>query len=291
MQLIIVTGLSGAGKSNALNCLEDLGYYCIDNMPPALIVNFVDLLRFNKLEMDKAAVCIDVRMGDFLKGFDKQLEKLTDVDCRIVYLEASDEALIRRYKETRRNHPLAGAGRVEKGIALERQKVGFLKKRANYILDTSRLLTRELKAELSKIFVENREYKNLYITVLSFGFKYGIPNDADLVFDVRFLPNPYYIDELRPQSGNDKPVQEYVMNNELAREFLEKLVDMVQFLMPNYAAEGKHQLVIAIGCTGGKHRSVTIANALYDRLTVTEEDYGLKKEHRDLAKDAVVKAK
>ena len=293
MRFVIVTGMSGAGKSTTLKMMEDMGYVCVDNMPIPLMSNLTERFMVPNGEINKVALGLDIRSGQNLDELENILNEmdLAQIPYEIMFLEARDETLIKRYKETRRNHPLAGAGRVEKGIALERQKVGFLKKRANYILDTSRLLTRELKAELSKIFVENREYKNLYITVLSFGFKYGIPNDADLVFDVRFLPNPYYIDELRPQSGNDKPVQEYVMNNELAREFLEKLVDMVQFLMPNYAAEGKHQLVIAIGCTGGKHRSVTIANALYDRLTVTEEDYGLKKEHRDLAKDAVVKAK
>lgn len=293
MRFVIVTGMSGAGKSATLKMMEDMGYFCVDNMPIPLMSKLTELFMVPNGEINKVALGLDIRSGQNLDELENILNEmdLAQIPYEILFLEARDETLIKRYKETRRNHPLAGAGRVEKGIALERQKVGFLKKRANYILDTSRLLTRELKAELSKIFVENREYKNLYITVLSFGFKYGIPNDADLVFDVRFLPNPYYIDELRPQSGNDKPVQEYVMNNELAREFLEKLVDMVQFLMPNYAAEGKHQLVIAIGCTGGKHRSVTIANALYDRLTVTEEDYGLKKEHRDLAKDAVVKAK
>ena len=293
MRFVIVTGMSGAGKSTTLKMMEDMVYFCVDNMPIPLMSKLTELFMVPNGEINKVALGLDIRSGQNLDELENILNEmdLAQIPYEILFLEARDETLIKRYKETRRNHPLAGAGRVEKGIALERQKVGFLKKRANYILDTSRLLTRELKAELSKIFVENREYKNLYITVLSFGFKYGIPNDADLVFDVRFLPNPYYIDELRPQSGNDKPVQEYVMNNELAREFLEKLVDMVQFLMPNYAAEGKHQLVIAIGCTGGKHRSVTIANALYDRLTVTEEDYGLKKEHRDLAKDAVVKAK
>ncbi|MGN0403822.1 MAG: RNase adapter RapZ [Bariatricus sp.] len=293
MRFVIVTGMSGAGKSTTLKMMEDMGYFCVDNMPIPLMSKLTELFMVPNGEINKVALGLDIRSGQNLDELENILNEmdLAQIPYEILFLEARDETLIKRYKETRRNHPLAGEGRVEKGIALERQKVGFLKKRANYILDTSRLLTRELKAELSKIFVENREYKNLYITVLSFGFKYGIPNDADLVFDVRFLPNPYYIDELRPQSGNDEPVQEYVMNNELARAFLEKLTDMIQFLIPNYAAEGKHQLVIAIGCTGGKHRSVTIANALYDRLTVTEEDYGLKKEHRDLAKDAVVKAK
>ena len=292
MRFVIVTGMSGAGKSTTLKMMEDMGYFCVDNMPIPLMSKLTELFMVPNGEINKVALGLDIRSGQNLDELENILNEmdLAQIPYEILFLEARDETLIKRYKETRRNHPLAGAGRVEKGIALERQKVGFLKKRANYILDTSRLLTRELKAELSKIFVENREYKNLYITVLSFGFKYGIPNDADLVFDVRFLPNPYYIDELRPQSGNDKPVQEYVMNNELAREFLEKLVDMVQFLMPNYAAEGKHQLVIAIGCTGGKHRSVTLANELYTALK-HNENYGIRIEHRDIGKDAITKAR
>ena len=182
-------------------------------------------------------------------------------------------------------------GRVENGILMERKKISFLKKRADYILDTSRLLTKELKAELQSIFVENKEFRNLYITVLSFGFKYGIPRDADLVFDVRFLPNPYYIDELRPKSGNNQEVRDYVMDSPVSVEFLEKLSDMVEFLIPHYVKEGKHQLVIAIGCTGGKHRSVTLTNELYQRLLVSKPEYGLKKEHRDLEKDTITKAK
>ena len=203
-----------------------------------------------------------------------------------------DDVLIKRYKETRRFHPLSGSSqRVDKGIAEEREKLSFLKKKANYLLDTSHMLTRELKGELNKIFVENKEYKNLYITVLSFGFKYGIPSDADLVFDVRFLPNPYYIEELRSKSGNDKEVRDYVMENEKSWEFLEKLTDMIEFLIPNYVAEGKTQLVIGIGCTGGKHRSVTLANALYETLQENEENYGVRIEHRDIEKDAKTKAR
>ena len=179
---------------------------------------------------------------------------------------------------------------MEDGLKRERELLGFLKKKADYLVDTSHMLTRELKAELNKIFVRNKEYKNLYITVLSFGFKYGIPNDADLVFDVRFLPNPYYIEELRPMSGNDQPVRDYVMNNDTAKQFLTKLTDMVEFLIPNYISEGKTQLVIGIGCTGGKHRSVTLANELYEALKKTDS-YGVRIEHRDIGKDAITKAK
>lgn len=293
MRFVIVTGMSGAGKSTTLKMLEDMGYFCVDNMPIPLMSKLTELLLLPGGEITKMALGLDIRSGQNIEELEQILNNMDEQEqeYEILFLEASDAALVKRYKETRRNHPLAGGGRVEKGIAEERRKIGFLKKRADYILDTSRLLTRELKSELNKIFIENKEYKNLYITVLSFGFKYGIPSDADLVFDVRFLPNPYYIDELRPRSGNDKEVRDYVMNNENAQIFLDKLTDMVEFLIPNYVVEGKHQLVIGIGCTGGKHRSVTLANELYEALRATGETYGLQKEHRDIEKDAVTKAK
>lgn len=293
MRFVIVTGMSGAGKSTTLKMMEDMGYFCVDNMPIPLMTKLTELLLVPNEEITKVALGLDIRSGQNLEELEGVLNDMdaANLHFEILFLEASDETLVKRYKETRRNHPLAGGGRVEKGIAQERQKIGFLKKRADYILDTTRMLTRELKAELNKIFVENKEYKSLYITVLSFGFKYGIPNDADLVFDVRFLPNPYYIDELRPHSGNDQPVRDYVMNNETAQEFLKKLTDMVEFLIPNYVSEGKHQLVIAIGCTGGKHRSVTLANELFEKLANVEDMYGRKIEHRDLEKDAITKAK
>ena len=194
--------------------------------------------------------------------------------------------LVKRYKETRRNHPLAGSERINKGIVLEREKLQYLKDNADYIIDTSQLLTRELKIELEKIFVQNEDYKNLFITILSFGFKYGIPADSDIVMDVRFLPNPYYVDGLRAKTGNDKEIQDYVMQFPEANEFIDKLDDMIKFLIPNYISEGKNQLVISIGCTGGKHRSVTLANELYKRLSGCN-DYGLKIEHRDIGKDAL----
>ena len=293
MRFVIVTGMSGAGKSTTLKMMEDMGYFCVDNMPIPLMSKLTELLLIPNEEITKIALGLDIRSGQNLKELESILNemKALNMQYEILFLEANDAALIKRYKETRRNHPLAGGGRVEYGIAQERHKIEFLKKRADYILDTSRMLTRELRSELGHIFAENKEYKNLYITVLSFGFKYGIPSDADLVFDVRFLPNPYYIDELRPQSGNDKAVRDYVMNNETSQEFLKKLVDMVEFLIPNYVTEGKNQLVIAIGCTGGKHRSVTLANELFERLSVAEQEYGIKKEHRDLEKDAITKAK
>ena len=197
-------------------------------------------------------------------------------------MDASDEVLIKRYKESRRAHPLAPEGRVEDGIRKEREILKDIKSKSDYVIDTSRLLTRELKQELIRIFQENKHYNSLMISVTSFGFKYGIPSDADLVFDVRFLPNPYYIDELKHQTGNDKPVQDYVKSFPQTKEFMDKLVDMITFLIPNYVKEGKNQLVIAIGCTGGRHRSVTLANELYERLK-DKGDYGIKLYHRDIS--------
>ena len=290
MRIVIVTGISGAGKSTALKMLEDAGYFCVDNLPVPLLPKFMEMLILPGSEYTKVGLGIDIRSSQKFGQLRETLETLRkkDVKFEILFLDASDEALIKRYKETRRSHPLAGDGRVDKGIDEERRRTIFLKQQADYIIDTSQMLTRELRSEILKIFVENKNYKNLYVTILSFGFKYGIPGDADLVFDVRFLPNPYYIQDLRPMSGNDAPVRDYVMSSETARKFLDKLVDMVQFLIPNYVAEGKKQLVIGIGCTGGKHRSVTLANALYYALE-QEEGYGLKIEHRDIEKDARVK--
>ena len=287
MRCVIVTGMSGAGKSTALKMLEDMGYFCVDNLPVPLVPKLAELLRVPNSEINKIALGIDIRSGQKFPELECILEgfKKSGMDYEILFLDASDDVLIKRYKETRRNHPLAGDGRVDKGIQKERVYVDQLRQKADYIIDTSRLLTRELKVELNKIFVENKEYKNLYISVLSFGFKYGIPADSDLVFDVRFLPNPYYVEGMRPLSGNDAPVRDYVMGFETAQVFAEKLEDMIRFLVPNYVLEGKNQLVIAIGCTGGKHRSVTLANKLYERLS-DQTDYGIKLEHRDIGKDA-----
>ena len=293
MRFVIVTGMSGAGKSTLVRCMNFLeipteGQVLIDGKALGDLTE--KELRKQREEIGMIFQHFNLLMQKSLDQVLDELEK-AKIPLEILFLESNDDTLVKRYKETRRNHPLSKGGRIENGIAKERKKIAFLKERADYILDTSRMLTRELRSELNRIFAENKEYKNLYITVLSFGFKYGIPSDADLVFDVRFLPNPYYIDELRPQSGNDKPVRDYVMNNDISKEFLKKLVDMVEFLIPNYVAEGKNQLVIAIGCTGGKHRSVTLANELYERLSVAEKEYGVRKEHRDIEKDAITKAK
>lgn len=290
MKLVLLTGMSGAGKSTALKMMEDIGFYCVDNLPVPLIEKFLELSETSKEEIQKFAIGIDIRNGKVLLELHEVLERLDQGGNKpeILFLDAEDGVLVKRYKETRRNHPLSGGRRVEEGIAAERERVGFLRSRADYIIDTSRLLTRELRAELDKIFVQQKDYKNLFITILSFGFKYGIPADSDLVFDVRFLPNPYYIEGLRAKSGNDKEIQDYVLQFEEAHTFLKKLTDMVGFLIPNYIIEGKNQLVISIGCTGGKHRSVTLANELYKQIS-EYKGYGLKIEHRDIEKDVLRK--
>lgn len=285
MRFVIVTGMSGAGKSVTLKMLEDMGYYCVDNLPIPLIDKFVELLYIPNQEISKVAVGIDIRsveiskMEEFVEKFSRDNQKY-----EMLFLDAKDEVLVKRYKETRRNHPLAGEGRIDSGIKKERNMLANLKKKSDYILDTSSMLTRELRRALEQIFVNNIEFKNLIVNIVSFGFKYGIPSDSDLVFDVRFLPNPYYIAELKEKTGNDREVQEFVMKTDISQLFLKKLVDMVKFLIPNYIQEGKNQLVISIGCTGGKHRSVTLANKLYNSLD-GKNNYGIKIEHRDILKD------
>lgn len=283
MRFVVVTGMSGGGKKTALRMLEDIGFYCVDNLPVDLIEKFVELLAAPGGEITKVALGVDVRANVGFERVPSIFTKLKEAGypIEILYMEASDETLLKRYKETRRMHPLSPDGRLEEGIHKERTILAPIKEQADYIMDSSKLLTRDLKEELDRIFVRDEGYKSLMVTILSFGFKHGIPQDADLVFDVRFLPNPYYIDELKHHSGNDECVREYVMSFKEAGEFLDKLVDMVEFLMPNYVKEGKYQLVIAIGCTGGKHRSVTLANALYERLK-SNKGYGLKVAHRDI---------
>lgn len=286
MKMVIVTGMSGAGKSTALNVLEDEGFYCVDNMPISLIMKFAELASKGEGGYENIALGVDVRNGEGFSELGAVLDELdlSKLNYKILYLDASDEVLVKRYKETRRTHPLAKGNRIEDGIKKEREILEFIRKRASIIIDTSHMLTREFKAEMEKIFIYNKKFNNLFVTVLSFGFKYGIPSDADLVFDVRFLPNPYYIQELRPLTGNDKLIQDYVLKTDEAKEFLKKMKDMLKFLLPNYVKEGKNNLVIAIGCTGGKHRSVTLANEIYK--LIWELDYGCKIEHRDIEKDA-----
>ncbi len=282
--------MSGAGKSTALKMMEDMGYYCVDNLPIPLIERFAELAFDPSSEMSKVALGIDIRNAKNLAEASIVIRRMKEnnMPCEILFLEAEDQVLVKRYKETRRSHPLAQGERVESGISLERQQLVDLKNEADYIMDTSHLLTRELKAELERIFVNNQNFKSLFVSIVSFGFKYGIPTDSDLVFDVRFLPNPYYVEGLKYKNGNDEEIQTFVMQYPQATEFLDKLEDMVTFLIPHYIDEGKNQLVISIGCTGGKHRSVTLANELYKRLSGKKE-YGLRIEHRDIPKDAMRK--
>ncbi len=291
MKLVIVTGMSGAGKSSTLKMMEDLGYFCIDNLPAPLIEKFAELFTGPLAgvpggELGKVAIGIDARTG--LRTVKKPLESLKTqgIDYEIFFLDAEDSVLVKRFKETRRAHPLAMEGRIEDGIAEERNQLAYLRKNATYILDTSHMLIRDLKKEINDIYAANKNYGNLYVNILSFGFKYGIPADADLVFDVRFLPNPFYIDELKNDTGRDKNVHDYVMSFEEAHIFLSKLQEMILFLIPNYVKEGKNQLVIAVGCTGGKHRSVCLAEELYKGLSKAAE-YGLRIEHRDIEKDTL----
>ena len=283
MRFVIVTGMSGGGKSTALKMLEDAGFYCVDNLPVSLIEKFVELISMPNSEISKVALGLDVRSDQSFEDTTRILEQLKNKGYKfeILFMEAGENVLIKRYKETRRVHPLAADGRVEDGVRMERKVLENVRRNADYVIDTTNLLTRELKEELDRIFVENGEYNSLMVTVMSFGFKYGIPADADLVFDVRFLPNPFYIDELKEKTGNDKEVQDYVMNHEESETFMNKLTDMIRFLIPNYVKEGKNRLVIAIGCTGGKHRSVTLANELYKRMK-DKGNYGMKLYHRDV---------
>jgi UPF0042 nucleotide-binding protein len=274
--------MSGSGKRTAMKMLEDVGFYCVDNLPVSLIEKFVDLIATPNSEISKVALGLDVRADQSLTDAQDILDNLkkNGYPFEILFMEASDSVILKRYKETRRMHPLSPEGRVEEGISKEREILHHIKEKADYIIDTSNLLTRELKEEIDHIFVRNEEYNSLMISIISFGFKNGMPADADLVFDVRFLPNPFYIDELKHKTGNDKEVRDYVMSFPEAGEFLKKLVDMLDFLIPNYVKEGKHQLVVGIGCTGGKHRSVTLANELYDQMKA-HGDYGIKLYHRD----------
>ncbi len=289
IRFVIVTGMSGAGRNSVLRMLEDMGYFCIDNLPVRMIPKLTKVFISESRSMDRVALGIDIRNLQGLSELGDILGEMKEAGYRyeILFLEADSSVLVKRYKETRRNHPLALQGRVDKAIEEERKELAPIKKKADYILDTSHMLVRDLKQEIDKIFLDKEEYQNFFVTILSFGFKYGIPADSDLVFDVRFLPNPYYVPELKPQTGNDRDVYEYVMDSEQAAVFLKQLYQMIRFLIPNYILEGKNQIVISIGCTGGKHRSVTIANALAKKMQ--ELPYSLKVEHRDIEKDAILK--
>lgn len=286
MRFVIVTGMSGAGKSSVLNMLEDNGYFCVDNLPVEFLQKFAEISWHEKNQMNKVAVGIDIRSCGNLEVLGKVLDDIRreGYSYEILFLDCRTEILVKRFKETRRSHPLGRGSRIENHIKDERSQLEFLKQRSDYIIDTSSLLIRDLGREIRKIFVENQEFSNFYVTLVSFGFKYGIPTDADLVFDVRFLPNPYYVEELRSKTGNDKEIRDFVMNYDDAHIFIDKVHDLLSFLIPRYITEGKNELVVAIGCTGGRHRSVTLTNALFEKMQ--DMHYGLKTDHRDIGRDA-----
>lgn len=281
MRFIIVTGLSGSGKSEAMKSLEDIGFYCIDNLPPTLITKFAELCYQGNSNIDKVALGIDIRGREFFETLHESLSYLEKEDYKyeVLFLDCADDVLVKRYKMTRRNHPLAKSTQITEGIKEERAILQTLREKADSIIDTSNMKPRDLKEEISRLYLEGEENPKLTISVVSFGFKHGIPIDADLVFDVRFLPNPYYIEDLRPKTGDDQEVRDYVMDSEVSKEFFAKLKDMIEFLIPHYIEEGKSHLVIAIGCTGGRHRSVTISNLIYDELI--KKGYRVVKKHRD----------
>ncbi|MCR5594498.1 MAG: RNase adapter RapZ [Lachnospiraceae bacterium] len=286
MRFVIVTGMSGGGRATALRILEDAGYYCVDNLPIPLLTGLMELLDQPTSEYNKVALGLDIRTGLNFSDTMSMLDKLKAAghNFEILFMNASDEVLVKRYKESRRNHPMTTQDdRLEDGIRKEREVLSGVLGKADYVIDTSNLLTRELKSELERIFVDNKDYNSLMVSILSFGFKNGIPQDADLIFDVRFLPNPFYIDELKTKTGLDTEVRDYVMGFPEATEFTEKIADLLDFLIPNYIKEGKYKLVIGIGCTEGKHRSVTLAQELYKRMQ-NKGNYGLTISHRDVTR-------
>ena len=268
MKLVVVTGLSGAGKSQALHALEDMGFYCVDNLPPMLIPNMAKLCMEHGNMIGKVALGIDTRSGAFFGETDDALDELRRMDIHydIIYLNASDEELIRRYKETRRAHPMGSDSMLIQNIQKERQMLRGMEQRATRVIDTTTMLTRQLRETLLRLYGDGDVEKALSVNVLSFGFKHGLPQDADLVFDVRFIPNPFYIPEMRPMNGTDAPVRDYVMSFIESRIFVEKTMDMLKFLIPHYVSEGKDRLVIGIGCTGGQHRSVCLAQEIGEGL-------------------------
>ncbi|NDO18248.1 RNase adapter RapZ [Lachnospiraceae bacterium MD329] len=285
MQYTIVTGMSGSGKTRVIRYLEDMGYFCIDNMPPVLIPKFSEMLSSVNGNFNNIALVIDIRVGDMINELLAQIKDLKDkgYDCRLLYLNADDETLVKRYKEQRRPHPLDNANGLLASIQQEREMLTALYNAADSVIDTSRLSAQDLLKELKELYASKDAKQGLEINVMAFGFKYGMPLDADLVFDVRCFPNPFYIDELKHKTGNDKDVQDYVMSFKTAEEFMEKLQDMMAFMIPLYIEEGKVSLSIAIGCTGGKHRSVTMTNRLADYLKTL--DYSVNVTYRDIGRE------
>ncbi len=287
MQMTIVTGMSGSGKSLAMNVLEDIGYYCIDNMPPQLLLKFTELCLQSGGKLDRVAIAMDIRSAEVFTELRENLKAVKEnetVDVKVLYLEAVDDVIFKRYKETRRKHPLDAMfhGSLHAAIAYEREQLNALREIASYFIDTSYLSNSQLKEQVRSIYL-NRTSDSMLIQISSFGFKYGTNTEADLVFDVRCLPNPYYINDLKPLTGCDAAVRDYVMSFEQSQELLKKLKDLLEFLIPLYVQEGKSQLVIGFGCTGGKHRSVTFAELMTDYLA--GKGFCVHKNHRDITKD------
>ncbi|MBC8014642.1 MAG: RNase adapter RapZ [Sporomusaceae bacterium] len=287
VRLVIITGMSGAGKTQVVRAMEDLGYFCVDNLPPMLIPKFAELCAQSAGRVNKVGLVVDIRGREFFDTLVQNLEELEKQGHRyeMLFLEASDETLIRRYKETRRRHPMAPHGRISEGIARERERVDQVRGRATQIIDTSETSTADLREKITALFTSEHESQRMNITVVSFGFKYGIPLDADMVFDVRFLPNPFYVESLRRKSGAVPEVGEYIWKWPITQQFMEKVTDFVEFLVPNYIKEGKSQLIIAIGCTGGMHRSVFVAGKIYENLK--KKGYKVNLDHRDVKKNVV----
>jgi len=287
VRLVIITGMSGAGKTQVVRAMEDLGYFCVDNLPPMLIPKFAELCAQSAGRVNKIGLVVDIRGREFFDTLVQNLEELEKQGYRyeMLFLEASDETLIRRYKETRRRHPMAPHGRISEGITRERERVDLVRGRATQIIDTSELSTTDLRKKITALFTSEHEYQRMNITVVSFGFKFGIPLDADMVFDVRFLPNPFYVESLRRKSGEVAEVGDYIWKWPITQQFMEKVTDFVEFLVPNYIKEGKSQLIIAIGCTGGMHRSVFVANRIYEGLKA--KGYKVNLDHRDIKKNKV----
>ncbi len=286
-RLVIITGMSGAGKTQVMRFMEDLGYFCVDNLPPALIPKFAELCEQSAGRVTKIALVVDIRGGEF---FDQLMQVLGEMDqqdilTEVLFLEASDETLIHRYKETRRRHPLAPEGRISEGIRRERDRLEYVRGRATHIIDTSNLTTQQLKERITELYENGDDTVRLHITIVSFGFKYGIPLDADMVFDVRFLPNPFYVEPLRRKSGENPQVQEYISKWPVTHQFLNRLQSFIDFLIPHYVKEGKSQLVIAVGCTGGLHRSVFVSGKIRDLLV--SQGYQVSLEHRDIKHNVV----
>ena len=283
-RMVIVTGLSGAGKTQALHCLEDMGYFCVDNLPPALIPKFAELCAQSVGHINNMALVVDIRGGEFFQTLSEVLDEMeqSGYNFEVLFLEAADETLVRRYKESRRRHPLGRHGELLRNIQEERQLLEEIRGRSGKIVDTSALSNQQLKEKLTDFFSDDAEVSQLLITVISFGFKYGIPLDSDLVMDVRFLPNPHYDPLMRPMTGNDSPVRDFVFNYPVTVQFMDKFTDLLEFLLPCYITEGKTTLMIAIGCTGGRHRSVALANRLGDFLR--QKEHRVTVRHRDIGK-------